>query len=266
MLTWTGRIITTRRLTLVLAVLALTALSVAPQTAAAHSTATRTRADSFPEATSLLTQADQALVAAGTYRLVLNTTSYVPGDANRLPSTDTDHLVADIDLRHEAARMQQKRTSRYGSSTETHNARSIQIRGRTWYKSKASKNKWKKGTFTDQDLIDFGAAAQFALRAAEVGVTHLEYATVGLEQLNGVAVWHIHADYTVPNVSGGGISGTIDAYVTEQGSLPVEWKVREIDARSPPSTINEALAVYSKLGEPLSIKPPKVGSSKPLVS
>lgn len=215
--------------------------------------------NTVPDPNTLLAQATQALRAAGSFHFVADSNV----ELGALGAV-TVHEVGDVDLKHQTARGQDKGSITAAGKTKSFNEHTIQVKTKLWYKSKSTKNKWKKGSGTGGSTFDFkNFSLEVNSSSTGLNSSQITLTTVGLEQLNGASVWHVHGDFTITTDTSTNtqIPGTLDYYITQQGTLPVLLKLNFDDATD--GVVLNVQEAFSNFGEVLNTKAPKVGSTKP---
>lgn len=205
-----------------------------------------------PNPNELLAQATQALRATRTFHYVGDAHVQLVGGLGSI----TMHEVGDVDLKHQTARRQDKGTIANFGEVQNVDERGIQVKSKLWYKSKSTKNKWNAGTGVTGTPLDFkhlSLRSQTALKGFRL--SSLTLTSVSPEQLSGVAVWHVHGDFTVqPFASSSPLPGIVDYYIRQQGTMPVLLKITWND--TPDSVLEILQEAFSHFGEGLSIRAP----------
>jgi hypothetical protein len=218
-------------------------------------TPTPTIAPTPPEAQTLLTLSKAAVKAANTYHIsyaitiklgaLLDGALLLVGDASVTPKTSRVHITGKLAV--------------FGKG-KTLNEDDIQVGKKAWTKSAKTKHRWALGGGGAQSS-GFNSSNGNPLKVTSKGDKITGLTDVGADTVNGLAVWHLHGTYVAAVDSTHTVNGTIDYYIGQADSLPVEIKAHvESTALNLLEDLNQQMTNF---GEPLSIQPPTVGSTTP---
>lgn len=208
---------------------------------------------SAPGPTLLLQQANTALIQANTFHfhaeLKLDLLGLVAGG-----------LVIDGDqaLKQQASVDHETGTLTSLGKKEKVNQHDIQIKNKSWIKSKKTHNKWTKQKSSSSTATSSGNPLDVT---SDPSITVADMQTVGSQSINGVVTWHIHIEFTQKIDSTHKVKGTVDYLIGQTDSLPYE--IAEEVNEPAQGYVLDLREDLTKFGEKLKIKAPKVGSAKP---
>lgn len=153
----------------------------------------------------------------------------------------------------------------------------IQVKNSYFKKGKSTKNVWKKSTATASAVFTFPVDNPLACPNAPASsgsgsgsgsgstspTTQIKDLTnLGPDTVAGVSVWHIQAtEVDVDPTTGAVTQALLDYYVGQAHPLPYKYLATVNDTTNGIKLVFQQL--LGKFGEKVTIKAPKVGSSKP---
>jgi hypothetical protein len=171
------------------------------------------------------------------------------------------------------AKVTGKETLEGTSQSKSSNFNLIRVKNAYYMKSKSTKNVWKKSTAKATAVFSFPIDNPLVCPDARTGSgsgsgsgstnTQVKDLTnLGPDTVAGVSVWHIQAtEIDVDPTTGQTTQALLDYYVGQQHPLPYKYLATVND------TVNGIKLVFQQLlgkfGEKVTIKAPKIGSSKP---
>jgi hypothetical protein len=146
----------------------------------------------------------------------------------------------------------------------------IQVKNAYYMKSKSTKNVWKKSTAKATTVFSFTVDNPLACSTAGSGsggsTTSApqikDLTNLGPETVAGVSVWHIQAtEFDVDPQTGATTQALLDYYLGQAHPLPYKYLATVNDTTNGVKLVFQQL--LGKFGEKVTIKAPKIGSSKP---
>jgi hypothetical protein len=173
------------------------------------------------------------------------------------------------------AKVTGKETLEGTSQSQSSKFNLIQVKNSYYKKGKSTKNLWKKVAAKSATAFSFTIDNPLACPDASAGAgsgsgsgsgtptTQIKDLTnVGPDTVAGVSVWHIQAtEIDVDPTTGQTTQALLDYYVGQAHPLPYKYSATVNDTTNGIKLVFQQL--LGKFGEKVTIKAPKVGSSKP---
>jgi hypothetical protein len=145
------------------------------------------------------------------------------------------------------------------------NLQFIIVKKKAYQKDKATKERWKKGSYSN--FVNLGVSADQLLLCPNSQTSSSGGSSTQLKDLvdlgpstfQGHAVWHIQGIETGTDANGQPVQGTLDLYISQDHYLPY---LSTYTQNSNGVSLFQK-EIMTKFGEKLKIKAPKVGSTTP---
>jgi hypothetical protein len=205
----------------------------------------------LPDAQTLISQTDAALLKANTFHLNMTVGLQVAGLLSENITADGDAIA-----QSQSSMLHITGTAFALGKKAKIDEWTITIAKKAWIKDKKTKNRWKR----DKSGGSTTGISPTALTAGN-NTQLTDLTNLGADTFNGHPVWHVHGTYRVKLSKGKYTDGTVDYLIEQDTSLPDQTTVAVNDPADG-IQMNVSLTL-SNYGEQITITKPRVGSTTP---